>query len=263
LFIRCICSTAWEQDSYPEECNSTVETQTPLVTVAAAEKIPNTEFFLTDTEEVQQSDGFSVVSLSNKPAVFPMSASGPEDRNYETSVFEECTEDRQRESAHPVFSNGTSQYRQSKWLKYLNSAHCDSITENSSDMEVTDDTYAENVLGMLSGDTGESQSSTVNNNTPGSVPLLRAKSVLSECCADSSNQDLISERKLLSLHLNQTPLTEPAQKVLSHLTCRTVTGDVQVCNCSSRYSLANRNTFFCTKQLHLSDFLHNIISMIG
>ncbi|XP_040555328.1 protein ZGRF1 isoform X3 [Gallus gallus] len=217
----------WEQDSYPEECNSTVETQTPLVTVAAAEKIPNTEFFLTDTEEVQQSDGFSVVSLSNKPAVFPMSASGPEDRNYETSVFEECTEDRQRESLHPVFSNGTSQYRQSKWLKYLNSAHCDSITENSSDMEVTDDTYAENVLGMLSGDTGESQSSTVNNNTPGSVPLLRAKSVLSECCADSSNQDLISERKLLSLHLNQTPLTEPAQKVLSHLTCRTVTGDVQ------------------------------------
>ncbi|OXB68179.1 hypothetical protein ASZ78_012277 [Callipepla squamata] len=94
-------------------------------------------------------------------------------------------------------------------------------------MEATDDTSAENVLGMLMGDTGESQSSTVNNSAPGSVPLLTAKSTLGECCAHSSNEDLISERKLLSLHLNQTPLTEPAQKVLSHLTCRTVTGDVQ------------------------------------
>ncbi|OXB84823.1 UNVERIFIED_CONTAM: hypothetical protein H355_015945, partial [Colinus virginianus] len=146
---------------------------------------------------------------------------------YETSVFGECTEDRQRESVHPVFSNVTSEYRQSKWLKYLNSAHCDLITQNSNDTEVTDDTSAENVLGMLTGDTGESQSSTVNNSAPGSVPLLTAKSTLGECCAHSSNEDLISERKLLSLHLNQTPLTEPAQKVLSHLTCRTVTGDVQ------------------------------------
>ncbi|XP_052537969.1 protein ZGRF1 [Tympanuchus pallidicinctus] len=216
----------WEQDSYPEECNSTVKTQIPPVTVAATEKIPN-NFFLTDSEEVQQSNGFLVASLSSKPAAFSMSASGPEDRNYETSVFEECTEDRQRKSVHPVFSNVTSQYRQSKWVKYLNSAHCDLITQNSNDMDVTNDIYAENVLGMLPGDTGESQSSTVNSNAPGSVPLLTAKSMLGECCAGSTNQDLISERKLLSCHLNQTPLTEPAQKVLSHLTCCTVTGDVQ------------------------------------
>ncbi|XP_042668383.1 protein ZGRF1 isoform X2 [Centrocercus urophasianus] len=216
----------WEQDSYPEECNSTVKTQIPPVTVAATEKIPN-NFFLTDSEEVQQSNGFLVASLSSKPAAFSMSASGPEDRNYETSVLEECTEGRQRKSVHPVFSNVTSQYRQSKWLKYLNSAHCDLITQNSNDMDVTNDIYAENVLGMLPGDTGESQSSTVNSNAPSSVPLLTAKSMLGECCADSTNQDLISERKLLSCHLNQTPLTEPAQKVLSHLTCCTVTGDVQ------------------------------------
>uniref|UniRef100_G1NEQ7 5'-3' DNA helicase ZGRF1 n=1 Tax=Meleagris gallopavo TaxID=9103 RepID=G1NEQ7_MELGA len=167
------------------------------------------------------------ISLSTKPAVFSMSASGPEDRNYETSVFEECMEDRQRKSVHPVFSNVTSQCRQSKWLKYLNSAHCDLITQNSNDTEAANDIYAENVLGMLLGDTGESQSSTANSNAPGPVPLLTAKSMLGECCADSSNQDLISDRKLLSCHLNQTPLTEPAQKVLSHLTCRTVTGDVQ------------------------------------
>ncbi|XP_010708289.1 protein ZGRF1 isoform X5 [Meleagris gallopavo] len=217
----------WEQDSYPEECNSTVKTQIPPVTVAATAKIPNTDFFLTDSEEVQQPNGFSVVSLSTKPAVFSMSASGPEDRNYETSVFEECMEDRQRKSVHPVFSNVTSQCRQSKWLKYLNSAHCDLITQNSNDTEAANDIYAENVLGMLLGDTGESQSSTANSNAPGPVPLLTAKSMLGECCADSSNQDLISDRKLLSCHLNQTPLTEPAQKVLSHLTCRTVTGDVQ------------------------------------
>ncbi|XP_021250393.1 protein ZGRF1 isoform X3 [Numida meleagris] len=217
----------WEKHSYPEYCNSTVKTQTPLVTVATTEKIPNTEFLLPDSEAVQQSNGFSAVSLSSKPAAFPMSASGPEDRNYEASVVVEHMEDKQRESLHPVFSNVTSQYRQSKWLKYLNSAHCDLITPNSNDMEVTDDRYAENILGMLLGDTGERQSSTVNNSTPSSVPLLTAKSMLGQCCADSSNQDLISERKLPSLHLNQTALTEPAQKVLSHLTCHTVTGDIQ------------------------------------
>uniref|UniRef100_A0A8C2T7C4 5'-3' DNA helicase ZGRF1 n=1 Tax=Coturnix japonica TaxID=93934 RepID=A0A8C2T7C4_COTJA len=155
--------------------------------------------------------------------------SPPFSSNYVLSDFREVKHIfprvyRQRKSVHPAFSNVTSQYRQSKWLKYLNSAHCDLTTQNSSDMDVTDDIHAENVLGMLPGDTGECQYSTVNSSAPGSVPLLTAKSVLGECCADSSNQDLISERKLL--RLKQTPLTEPAQMVLSHLTCRTAT-DVQ------------------------------------
>nr|XP_009479197.1 PREDICTED: protein ZGRF1 [Pelecanus crispus] len=218
-----------EKSSDPEECSlsrfkPTVKPRTPFVTRPATEKIPDA-VYPTDSEEVQQSVGSSVVNLCNKSVVFPISAFGPEDRNYETSVFGEYTEDGQRESVQPVFPNVTSQYRQSKWLKYQNSARCDLITQNSDDREVTDDICAESVLGMLPGDTGES--SAVNKSAPGSAPLLTAKSMLGKCCANTSNQDLISERKLLSLHLSQTPLAEATQKVLSHLSCHTATGDGQ------------------------------------
>nr|XP_047922429.1 protein ZGRF1 isoform X5 [Anser cygnoides] len=222
----------WEKRSYPEECSParlkpTVKTRTPLVTVPGTEKIPNVEFFLTNSKKSQQSSGSSVVSFSSKSAAFPISASGPEDRNYETSVFGEYMEDRQRESVQPVFPNVTSHCRQSKWLKYQSSTQCDLITQNSDDVEVTDGICPESILGMLLGDTGESQSSAVNENAPGSAPLQTAKSMLGKCSAKSSSQDLISERKLLSLHLGQAPLGEPTQKVLSHLSCHTVTGDVQ------------------------------------
>ncbi|XP_075607076.1 5'-3' DNA helicase ZGRF1 isoform X2 [Balearica regulorum gibbericeps] len=218
-----------EKSSCPEECNlsrcrPTVETRTPFVTLPATEKIPDA-VYPTDSKEVQQSFGSSVVNLCNKSVVFPISAFGPEGRNYETSVFGEYTEDGQRESVQPAFPNVTSQYRQSKWLKYQNSARCDLITQNSDDREVTDDICAENVLGMPLGDTGESRA--VNKSAPGSAPLLTAKSVLGKCRANTSDQDLISERKLHALHLSQTPLAEATQKVLSHLSCHTVTGDGQ------------------------------------
>ncbi|KAM6268332.1 5'-3' DNA helicase ZGRF1 isoform 2-T2 [Spheniscus humboldti] len=218
-----------ERSSSPEECNLSrfkpaVKTRTPFVTLPATEKIPDA-VYPTDSEEVQQSFGSSVVNLCNKSAVFPISAFGPEDRNYETSVFGEYTEDRQRESVQPVLPNVASQYRQSKWLKYQNSAQCDLITQNSDGRDVTDDICAENALGMLLGDTGES--SAANKSAPGSAPLLTAKSTLGKCCANTSDQDLISERKLLSLHLSQAPLTEATQKVLSHLSCHTVRGDSQ------------------------------------
>ncbi|XP_068538110.1 5'-3' DNA helicase ZGRF1 isoform X8 [Anas acuta] len=222
----------WEKHSYPEErsparLKPTVKTRTPLVTVPATEKIPDVEFFLTDSEKSQQSSGSSAISFSSKSAAFPISAPGPEDRNYETSVFGEYMEDRQRESVQPVFPNVTSHCRQSKWLKYQSSAQCDLITQNSDDVEVMDGICPESILGMLLGDTGESQSSAVNENAPGPASLQTAKSMLGKCGAKSSSQDLISERKLLSLHLSQAPLGEPTQKVLSHLSCHTVTGDVQ------------------------------------
>ncbi|KAM6400741.1 5'-3' DNA helicase ZGRF1 [Pluvialis apricaria] len=223
-----------EKSSCPEECNlsrfkPTVKTRTPFVTLPATEQIPDV-VYPTDSEEVQQSFGSSVVHLGNKTAVFPISAFGPEDRNFEPFVFGECTEDRQmadrqRESVQPVFPNVTSQYRQSKWLKYQNSAQCDLIAQNSDDGDVTDDICAESVLGMPLGDTGESSAG--RKSAPGSAPLLPAKSAPGKCCANTRDQDLISERKLLSLHLSPTPLAEATQKVLSHLSCHAVTGDGQ------------------------------------
>ncbi|XP_056212153.1 protein ZGRF1 isoform X9 [Falco biarmicus] len=217
-----------EKSSYPGECNLSrfkrpvkTRARVPFVSLPATEKVPDA-VYPTDSEEVQQSFESSVVNLCNESAVFPISAFGPGDRNYETSVFGEYTEDEQREFVQSVFPNLTSQYRQSKWLKYQNMAQCDLIAQNSDDSEVTDDICAENVLGMLLGDTGES--SAVNKSAPGSACLLTAKSMLDKCCANTSKEDFISERKLLSLHLSQTPLAEATQKVLSHLSCYTVTG---------------------------------------
>ncbi|XP_027650780.2 protein ZGRF1 isoform X2 [Falco peregrinus] len=217
-----------EKSSYPGECNLSrfkrpvkTRARVPFVSLPATEKVPDA-VYPTDSEEVQQSFESSVVNLCNASAVFPISAFGPGDRNYETSVFGEYTEDEQREFVQSVFPNLTSQYRQSKWLKYQNMAQCDLIAQNSDDSEVTDDICAENVLGMLLGDTGES--SAVNKSAPGSACLLTAKSMLDKCCANTSTEDFISERKLLSLHLSQTPLAEATQKVLSHLSCYTVTG---------------------------------------
>uniref|UniRef100_A0A672UZK8 5'-3' DNA helicase ZGRF1 n=1 Tax=Strigops habroptila TaxID=2489341 RepID=A0A672UZK8_STRHB len=214
LLVRCICPTGQEKSNYPGECNLSrvkppVKTRTPFVTLPATEKIPDT-VYSTDSEEIQQPFGSSVVNLCKKSEVFPISA------------FE-----RQRESVQPAFPNVTSQYRKSKWLKYQNTAQCDLITPNSDGREVTDDICADSLLGMLQGDTGECSS--VNKSAPGSAALLTAKSTLGKCSANTSHQDLISERKLLSPHFSQTPLAEATQKVLSHLSCHS---DITICELS-------------------------------
>ncbi|XP_071600156.1 5'-3' DNA helicase ZGRF1 isoform X2 [Heliangelus exortis] len=219
-----------EKPLSPEECSlsrfkPSVKTRTPFVTLPAAEKIPD-PVYPADSYEVQQSLGSSPVHLGNNSMVFPRSAFGPEDRNYETSVFGGYREGRQRESVQAAFPNVPSQYRQSKWLKYQNSAQGDLTTQNRDDGEVSDDICAENILGMLLGDPGES-SALKNSGAPGSAPLLTAQRMLGKCSANTSLQDLVSERKLLSLHFSQTPLAEATQKVLSHLSCHTVTGDGQ------------------------------------
>ncbi|KAM9381941.1 5'-3' DNA helicase ZGRF1 [Phaethornis superciliosus] len=218
-----------EKSLSPEECSlsrfkPSVKTRTPFVTLPAAEKIPDS-VYPADSYEVQQSLGSSPLHLGNNSVVFPRSAFGPEDRNYETSLFGDCREGRQRESVQAAFPNVPSQYRQSKWLKYQNSARGDLTTQNRDDGEVSNDICAENILGMLLGDPGES--SALKNSAPGSAPLLTAQGMLGKCSANTSHQDLISERKLLSLHFSQTPLAEATQKVLSHLSCHTVTGDGQ------------------------------------
>ncbi|XP_054059899.1 protein ZGRF1 [Rissa tridactyla] len=216
-----------EKSSYPEERNLSrwkPAVKTPFVTFPATEKIPDA-VYPPDGEKLRQSFDSSVAPLGQKSAVFPIRAFRPEDRNYETSVFGEDTEDGQRERVEAAFPNASSRYRQSKWLKYQNSAQSDLITQNSDDGEVTGDICAEKVLGMPLGDRGESGA--VDKSAPGSAPPLTAKSLLGKCCANTRSQDLVSERKLLSLHLSQTPLAEATQKVLSHLSCHAVTGDGQ------------------------------------
>lgn len=240
MIVSCICPTAREKSICPEECPEAVpafkpvmKTRTPFVTLPATDEIPDV-FHPTESEEVQQCWGSSGGNLCSEAVAFPRSAPGPEDRNYETSVFGENTEDRQRESVPPVLPNVTAQHRQSKWLKYQNSAQCDLIPENSPDGEEIDDICAQSILRMLPADTGEGRA--MNPSAPSSAPLLPARSWPGEGCANSSHADLISEGKVLSLHLRQTPLTAATQKVLSHLSCHTGTGEGQVCTCSSKHS---------------------------
>ncbi|XP_064509896.1 5'-3' DNA helicase ZGRF1 isoform X2 [Pseudopipra pipra] len=214
-----------EKSSYPEECSllrskGTGKTRTPFVTLPATQEIPAV-VYSTDSEELQQSLGSPGGNLCSEPMEFPRSAPGPQDRNYETSVFGEYAEDGQRESVQALLPDVTSQHRQSKWLKYQNSAQSDLIP----DREETEDICARSILGMLRGDTGESGAG--NQSAPGAAPLLTSKSSPGECCASSNPPDWISEGKLLSLHLRGTPLAAATQKVLSHLSCHAGTGEGQ------------------------------------
>nr|XP_030127993.3 protein ZGRF1 [Taeniopygia guttata] len=215
-----------EKSSCPRECSlpaftPTMKTQTPFVTrtpfvtLPATHEIPDT-FYPTESQEVQQSLGSSGGNLWSESVAFPRSAPGPQDRNYETSVFGENMEDGQRGSVPPALPNVTAQPRQSKWLKYQSSAQSDLIPENSAEGEENDDICVQSVLGMPLGDTGEGST--------GNASLLPARSSPGE---RSGAADPVSEGKVLSLHLGQTPLAAATQKVLSHLSCTTGTGDCQ------------------------------------
>ncbi|XP_019389630.1 PREDICTED: protein ZGRF1 isoform X1 [Crocodylus porosus] len=223
-----------EQSSCPGDGNlsrpcSRLRTRTPLVTVPATGKIPDSEVYsgVTGCEEVQQAFGSPTVKMYDKSAVFHVSAFGPEDRKYETFGSGECMEKRQEAFMQPVFPNVASQNGQSKWLKYQNTAQCDLITQNRGDVKVTDDFCAENVIGMPPADTGESQSDALNKSSSDSVHLQTIKSILGKHRGNFSSQDSVSEGKKLSLHLNHVPVPEATQKVLGQLSCQTVTGDTQ------------------------------------
>ncbi|KAJ7417580.1 hypothetical protein WISP_63752 [Willisornis vidua] len=211
------CFFRGEKSSYPEECSfpgskPPRKARTPFVTLPAAQEIPAV-FYPTDREEVQQSLGSSGGNLCLEPLEFPVSAPGPEDRNSEPSVFWEDAEDEQRE---PLLPDGTSQCRQSKWLKYQNTARGDLIPANSEDREETGDICAQSILGML-----------LDPRAAGSAPLLPARSIPGECCANSTPLEGIPDGKGLPLHFPQAPLAAATQKVLSHLSCHAGTGEDQ------------------------------------
>ncbi|XP_039566687.1 protein ZGRF1 isoform X4 [Passer montanus] len=207
------------QERSPPALESTMKTRAPFVTLPATHEIPDV-FYPTERQQLQQSLGSSGGSLCSGSVAFPRSAPGPQDRNYETSVFGGCTEDGQRGSVPPVLPDVTAQARQSKWLKYQSGAQSDLIPEGSAEGEEEDDTCARSVLGMPPGDTGEGRGS-----DPSCAPLLPARSPPG--AANSSQPHPLSDGKLLALHLRQAPLAAATRKVLSHLSCRGGAGEGQ------------------------------------
>nr|XP_054489491.1 protein ZGRF1 [Agelaius phoeniceus] len=205
----------------------TMKTRAPFVTVPATHEIP-AMFYPSENEDFQQSLGSSGGNLCSQSVAFPRSAPGPQDRNSDTSVFGEYTEDGQRGSVPPVLPDVSAQAGQSKWLKYQSSAQSDLIPENSAEgEEEEDDIYVRSVLGMPPGDPGESRATDLSAPSPaaplpaGSWPGERSGA------ANSSQADPVSPGNALSLPLRQAPLAAATQKVLSHLSCHGGTGEGQ------------------------------------
>ncbi|KAF2983274.1 hypothetical protein EK904_013512, partial [Melospiza melodia maxima] len=119
----------------------TMKTRAPFVTVPATHEIPAT-FYPSESEHFQQSLDSSGGNLCSQSVAFPRSAPSPQDRNSDTSVFGEYTEDGRRGSVPPVLPDVTAQGRQSKWLKYQSSAQSDLNPENSAEGKEEDDICA-------------------------------------------------------------------------------------------------------------------------
>ncbi|XP_059699608.1 protein ZGRF1 isoform X1 [Haemorhous mexicanus] len=220
-----------EKSSHPQECSlpalkPMMKTRAPFVTVPATHEIPAV-FSPTESEELQQSLGSPRGHLCSQSVAFPRSALGPQDRNDDTSVFGDYTEDGQRGAVPPVLPNVTARARQSKWLKYQSSAQSDLIPENSAEGDEQDDICARSVLGMPPGDPAEGRATDPSAPSPG--PPLPAGSWPGERsgAAKSSQADPVSQENLLPLHLRQAPLAAATQKVLSHLSCHGGTGEGQ------------------------------------
>ncbi|KAL8206933.1 UNVERIFIED_CONTAM: Protein zgrf1 [Gekko kuhli] len=135
----------------------------------------------------------------------------------ESVVDEKLLGERQEVLTQSAFPNVSEQKRQSKWQKYQNITHCDLRTQNSSEVVMTDDFEAENVLGMPLDDTGECQNDVVNKSPPDFAHLQMIKSMLCKQHRNFSSQDSVSEKKRLSVHLSQIFSSEEAPKVLGQL----------------------------------------------
>lgn len=205
--------------------------QTPVVTLPVDETLPDSEVYSSLMASEQMPPfGFPVVNMYNKSKML-----GPEDRMCESFVDENPLGEIQEVFTPSTFPSVPEQKRQSKWQKYQNTTHCDLRTQNSSEVVMTDDFQAENVLGMPLDDMGECQNGAISKSPPDFVHLQMIKSMLCKQQRNISSQDSVSEKKQLSVHLNPVFSTEEAPKVLGQLNRDSITGYAKVSNCSKNF----------------------------
>ncbi|KAM3671943.1 5'-3' DNA helicase ZGRF1 [Ammospiza maritima maritima] len=217
-----------EKSSHAQECSlpalkPTMKTRAPFVTVPATHEIA-AMFYPSESEHFQQSLDSSGGNLCSQSVAFPRSAPSPQDRNSDTSVFGEYTEDGRRGSVPPVLPDVTAQGRQSKWLKYQSSAQSDLIPENSAEGEEEDDICARSVLGMPAAEPGESRAADPSAASP-AAPLAAGGRPGERSGAAGAGP--VPPGNAPALHFPQAPLAAAAQKVLSHLSCHGGTGEGQ------------------------------------
>lgn len=210
---------------------STRRKQTPVVTLPVDEVLPDSEVYssLMACEQVLPF-GLPVVNMYNKSKML-----GPEDRMCESFVDKKLLGERQEVLTQSTFLNVSEQKRQSKWQRYQNTTHCDLRTQNSSEVVMTDDFQAKNVLGMPLDDTGEYQNEAISKSPPDLAHLQMIKSMLCKQQRNFSSQDSVSEKKELSVHLNPIFSNEETAKVLGQLNHNNITRHAKVSNCSKKY----------------------------
>ncbi|XP_044284828.1 protein ZGRF1 isoform X1 [Varanus komodoensis] len=204
-----------EEPSCPKENDismllSTTRTQIPVVTAPVNEELSNLDY--SSAKAIQQSFHFSEVNI------YDMSeAIVPEDRMCETFTEEKCIGEREVLLTQYEYPNTSEQKQQSKWKKYQNTNHGDLRTQNSSEVSMTDNIRAENILAMSLDDTGEGHSEAINKNPPDSAHLQMMKSMLCKQQRNFSSQDSVSEGKIPPLHFSRKCFTKEAPKITSGL----------------------------------------------
>ncbi|XP_060102897.1 protein ZGRF1 [Heteronotia binoei] len=210
-FFRMKESVCSVEDSM-HTCLPTRRKQTPVVTLPVDEALPGSKVYsnLMACEQMPPF-GFPVVNMYKSKML------GPEDRMCESFVDKKLLGERQVVLTQSAYPSVSEQKRQSKWQKFQDTTDCDLRTQNSSEVVMTDDFQAENVLGMPLDDTGECQNDAVSKSPPDFAHLQMIKSMLCKQQGNFSSQDSVSEKKQLSVHLNPIFSSEEAPKVLGQL----------------------------------------------
>ncbi|XP_058049192.1 protein ZGRF1-like [Ahaetulla prasina] len=217
---------------YPESDMSillpTLGTQTPVVPGLVDNLLSDFQLYSSAKicKQIHHHCGFSVINTYNKSEMLD-----PEDRMCKIFVGEKCTGVRDKIALPNALPNVSEQKEQSKWQKYHNTTGCDLRSQNSNEVSMVSDIKAENFLGMSLEYRRENQSNVIHKRPLDSEHLETIKSMLCKQRQNFISQDSVSERKKLSLHLNQHFCTEEVLSELGHLNFPNITRDSKVCNC--------------------------------
>ncbi|XP_063166024.1 5'-3' DNA helicase ZGRF1 isoform X2 [Candoia aspera] len=199
-----------------------LRTQTPVVSGLVDKQLSDSQLYPSAKicKQIHHQCGFSVVNTYDKSEML-----GPEDRMCKFFMGEKYIGVRDKTAIQNGFPNVSEQKEQSKWQKYHNTTGCDLRFQNSNEVDMADDIQAESFLGMPLEYRRENQSNVIYKSPLDSVHLETIKSMLCKQQRNFISQDSVSERKKLSLHLNQHFCTEETLTELGQLNFSNITRD--------------------------------------
>ncbi|XP_026524406.1 protein ZGRF1 [Notechis scutatus] len=203
---------------YPENDMSillpTLGTQTPVVPGFIDNLLSDFQLYSSANicKQIHHHCGFSVVNTYDKSEMLE-----PEDRMCKFFVGGNYIGVRDKIAVQSTLPNVSEQKEQSKWQKYHNITGCDLRSQNCNEVAMASDIKAESYLGMSLEYRRENQSNVIYKSPLDSEHLETIKSMLCKQQQNFITQDSVSERKKLSLHLNQHFCTEEVLSELGHL----------------------------------------------